>query len=153
MNVWPAIVAVPLRIAPVFAATLKVTDPLPVPDAPLDTVIQETLLAAVHEHQLAVETAIVAVPPVAANDCDTGEIAKLQDEESWMTVKGCEPTETVPTRVLPLFAATPTGIVALPVPDALPSIVSQFAAVEAVHPQAGPVVRLSVAVPPPAPTD
>jgi hypothetical protein len=45
----PAIVSVPVRSAPLFAATLNVTEPLPVRVVPPDvTVIHDALLAAVH---------------------------------------------------------------------------------------------------------
>ena len=48
VKVWPAIVAVALRDeAAVFAPTLNVTVPLPLPLAPLVTVIHGALLAAV----------------------------------------------------------------------------------------------------------
>jgi hypothetical protein len=63
VNPCPAIVSVPFRAAPVFAATLKPTDPLPLPDAPDVTVMNPALLAAVHVHPLAVVT--VTVPVVA----------------------------------------------------------------------------------------
>ena len=40
VTVWPAMVRVPVRAAPVLAATVKFTVPLPLPEAPLVTVIQ-----------------------------------------------------------------------------------------------------------------
>jgi hypothetical protein len=40
---------VPVRAAPVFACTEKLTAPLPVPEAPLVIVIQGSLLVAVQE--------------------------------------------------------------------------------------------------------
>ena len=53
MNVWPATLIVPLRDAPVFAVTLKVTRPLPLAAAPpviathpaFDTAVQEQVAA------------------------------------------------------------------------------------------------------------
>jgi hypothetical protein len=57
---------VPLRAAPVFAATLRPTDPLPVPDAPDVTVIHGTPLTAVHEHAAVVVTATVGVLALAS---------------------------------------------------------------------------------------
>jgi hypothetical protein len=51
VKISPAIDISPLRLPPVlFAVTLNVTVPLPVPLAPLVTVIQLTLLTAVHVH-------------------------------------------------------------------------------------------------------
>jgi hypothetical protein len=46
VKVRPAIVNVPVRAAPVLAATVKAAEPVPLPAAPEVTVIQGTLLAA-----------------------------------------------------------------------------------------------------------
>ncbi|MCU1386108.1 MAG: hypothetical protein JWL71_4805 [Acidobacteria bacterium] len=61
VKVWPPIVSVPARAAPVFAATLKLTVPLPVPDAPPVTVSHPALALAVHV-QLPAE-AVTATDP------------------------------------------------------------------------------------------
>jgi hypothetical protein len=67
VNVWPPIVSVPVRCAPVLAAAAYVTVPPPVPPAPPVTVSHDALLAAVHAHAAAVVTAIaVPAPPVDA---------------------------------------------------------------------------------------
>jgi hypothetical protein len=50
VNSWPAIVIVPLRAAPAFAATLYPTEPFPVPVAPAVTVSHGALLTAVQAH-------------------------------------------------------------------------------------------------------
>ena len=55
-------VSVPVRSAPVFSATVKLTDPVPVPLAPLVIVIQLTLLTAVHAQPVCVVT--VTGPPL-----------------------------------------------------------------------------------------
>ena len=68
VNVAPAIVSVPVRLAAVFAATLNDTDPLPVPVAPLVTVIHALLLTAVHGQPDVALTVVVPVPPDAVND-------------------------------------------------------------------------------------
>ena len=70
VNVWPAMVMVPVRAGPVFAATVKLTDPVPVPAAPAVIVIHDgALLTAVHAHVAPVVTAIaVPAPPAAAID-------------------------------------------------------------------------------------
>ena len=62
----PAIVRVPER-CPVLGlgATLKFTEPLPDPVAPLVTVIQVALLAAVHEQPVWAVTVVDASPPAA----------------------------------------------------------------------------------------
>jgi hypothetical protein len=68
VNVAPAMVMVPVRVDPVLFATANVTAPFPVLEAPLVTVIQLSLLTAVHVHQSAAVTVVVPVPPVDAND-------------------------------------------------------------------------------------
>ena len=71
----PAIVRVPVLLADdVFAATEKVTVPLPAPLAPAVTVIQETLLTPVHAHPVPAVTVTVPVAPAAAADIDVGVI-------------------------------------------------------------------------------
>jgi hypothetical protein len=66
VNVWPAIVSVPLRAAPPFDATLNVTDPLPLPEAPFVNVIQASLAVAVHAQVAPAVTATVPLPPAAS---------------------------------------------------------------------------------------
>jgi hypothetical protein len=66
VNVWPAIVTVPVRCAAAeFAAMVMLTVPLPVPLAPPVTVIHAALLAAVHA-QLEVELTLTLVDSPAA---------------------------------------------------------------------------------------
>jgi len=58
---------VPLRAAPLFDATANATDPLPVPDAPLVTVIHGAFAVALHEHVPADAVTVVdPVPPFAS---------------------------------------------------------------------------------------
>ena len=67
VKVWPAIVAVALRDeAAVFAPTLNVTVPLPLPLAPLVTVSHPALLAAVQAQPVLAVTATLAVSPAAS---------------------------------------------------------------------------------------
>jgi hypothetical protein len=64
VNGFPAIVRVADRVGPLVGATVNETAPGPVELAPAPaTVIQSTLLDAVHEHALVVVTATVPVPP------------------------------------------------------------------------------------------
>ena len=64
-------VIVPLRAAPVFAATLNPTLPLPLPLAPLVIEIHAALLEAVHVQLLPLAvTATDPAPPVAPIDCE-----------------------------------------------------------------------------------
>ena len=81
MNVWPAIVSVPVRaLVPVFAVALKLTEPLPVPEAPAVTVSHAALLVADQVQPAAAVTA--DVPPLAdaGSDALTGEIDIVQDD-------------------------------------------------------------------------
>lgn len=136
MNVWPATVRVPLRAAPVLAATVKLTVPFPLPLAPDVIVNHGTLLDAVHEHPAAVVTATgVPAPPDAPIDCDVGLIEKLHGAAAWLTVKVWPPIVTVPDRVPPVFAATFTLTEPLPLPLAPLAIVSHGALLVAVQVQ------------------
>jgi hypothetical protein len=64
--VRPPIVTVPVRAPPVLAAAVIVAVPLPLPDAPLAIVRNESLLTAVHAHdELVLETVAVTLPPLA----------------------------------------------------------------------------------------
>ena len=64
VNVWPAIVSVPVRETVVgFASAPNITLPLPVPLAPLKIDAQPTPLVAVHAQPAVVVTVIVPLPP------------------------------------------------------------------------------------------
>ena len=65
-------VTVPLRAAPVFGATVTITDPVRVPLAFAGSVIHGTSTAAVHAQPVSVSTAIVAAPPFADTDVFAG---------------------------------------------------------------------------------
>jgi hypothetical protein len=61
VNAVPAIVTVPVRVAvPVFAATVKVTLPVPFPEAPAMMAIHAALALAVHAQP---EPAVTVLPP------------------------------------------------------------------------------------------
>ena len=75
MNVWPAIVAVPVRALPVlFALAFSVTLPLPVPDAADVTVTHGELLAAVQLQPVCVNTNTDVVAAPAATETLSGDI-------------------------------------------------------------------------------
>jgi hypothetical protein len=78
VNVWPAIANVPVRWLPVlFANTLYVTVPLPLPLDPELIPIQSQLPAfveAVHAHPAPAVTATLPVPPPAPIVLLVGEI-------------------------------------------------------------------------------
>ena len=72
-------VRVPVRLDELFAATLNVTVPFPVPLAPEAIVSQAALLVAVQTHPAATDTATgVPAPPAAPIDCDVGLIDGAQ---------------------------------------------------------------------------
>jgi hypothetical protein len=74
VRVWPAIVAVPVRlVVAVLATTVTATVPFPPPLAGL-TVIQLAPLAAVQLHPAAAVTPTDEVPPAAAGETVVGEI-------------------------------------------------------------------------------
>jgi hypothetical protein len=66
VKVCPATVSVPVRAAPVFAATVKATLPLPLPDAAPVMLIQDALLAADQPQPPVAVTATAAPAPPAA---------------------------------------------------------------------------------------
>jgi hypothetical protein len=73
VTVWPAIVTVPVRDAvAVLPATESDTVPLPAPDAPAVTVIQDALLLAVHVQPVCAVIATVDEAPLEAADADVG---------------------------------------------------------------------------------
>jgi hypothetical protein len=65
VTVFPATVNVPVRAVLVFAATTKLTPPMPAPLAPLVIVTQATLLTTVHEQLVPLDTESALVVPVA----------------------------------------------------------------------------------------
>jgi hypothetical protein len=65
VNVWPAIVAVPARDVPAFAAAITVTAPLPIPAFVSPTVSHDALLVAVQAQPSVVCTATEVLPPSA----------------------------------------------------------------------------------------
>jgi hypothetical protein len=71
VTVVEATLTVPVLARPLFAATLNVAAPLPLPLAPDVMVIQDALLWAVQVQPLGAETDTDApVPPPNGNDCD-----------------------------------------------------------------------------------
>ena len=91
----------------VFAATTYVTEPLPLPLAPVVTVIHAALLLAVQLQPVAAVTVIVPVVPEAGGVADVGEIDGAQGAPACVTVNVAPPTVSVPVReALDVFAAT-----------------------------------------------
>ncbi len=74
VKVWFSTVKDPVRAAPGFASTAKVTVPLAVPLTFTGKVIQLSLLDALHEHPAPAITFTVPVPPEAGGEALEGEI-------------------------------------------------------------------------------
>src|SRR5262249_57369720 len=73
VSVTPAMVSVPDRAEPLFAATENVTVPLSTPEAADVTVMNASLLFAVHAQPVACDVIVtVPVPPLAPNDRPAG---------------------------------------------------------------------------------
>ena len=122
LKVLPAIVTVPVRaVLAGFAAALKVTVPLPEPEAPPVTVIQESLLVADQLQPVGAVTATPVDSPATANAFDPGEIVSVQAAPTWLALKVLPAMVTVPVRgVLPGFAEALSVTVPLPEPEAPP---------------------------------
>ena len=86
----PAMVTVVWRVVPVgFGATAIPTLPLPVPEAPEVIVTQLTGLLAVQLQFGAVNTCIVAVPPVPVKDRKVGVTVKPQEVKPSCVTVNC----------------------------------------------------------------
>lgn len=79
VKVLPAIVSVPVRLAPeLLVATMNVTVPFPLPGPALMTATQATLLTAAHAQVAAAVTTLLPEPPFDVNDRLAGEIDAVQ---------------------------------------------------------------------------
>jgi hypothetical protein len=152
VKVFPPTLNHPVRAGPVFAAALKVTDPLPLPDVALVIVSQFTLAVAFHAQPLEAVTAIVPVPPPAATDWLAGAMKKLQPA-ACDTVNVFPAIVSVALRAAPVFALTEKLTVPLPVPFAPSVIEIHDASSVAVHAQPAPAVTVTLPVPPLAAID
>jgi hypothetical protein len=106
---------VPLRAAPVLAATLYPMVPLPEPVAPEVIVIHDAPLMAVQSQDAAVDT---LTAPVLA---ETGApivfgFRLIEQPVAWLIVVVAEPALIVPLRAGPLLGATVKPMLALPEP-------------------------------------
>ena len=154
VKVIPAIISAPMRDVPaVLPATLNVTFPLPVPVAPVVTVIHVVLLTAVHEQPPGAVTVVLPVPPPATTDWLAGEIVSVQVMPTCVIVALLPPALIVPLRdVVEVFAAALNVTVPLPVPLAPAVMVIHVSVVVAVHEQPVGAVRVTVPDPPPTAT-
>jgi hypothetical protein len=106
LKVRPAIVRVPLRVAPVLLlAPEYVTEPFPMPLLAEVTVSQLVLLTAFQTHSEPAVMVTVPVPPAAATELAAGAIVLSQAEGAtpdWKTVKVLCATVRVPIRKCPV---------------------------------------------------
>jgi hypothetical protein len=104
VNVWPAIVRVPVRLLPVLLlATVNLTEPFPVPLDPLVIVIQFAVLTAVHVQLGCVVTDTgPPLPPSLSTPSLVGEMEYMQPLCEIAT--GWPATVNVPVRAVPVFA-------------------------------------------------
>src|SRR5688572_14578366 len=93
--------SVPVRAAPLLAATVKLTVPLPVPDAPAVIVSHSSLLTAPQVQVPPVVTVTLPVPPALGTAWLIGAMVKAQGA-SWVTVKVRPATVIVPVRRAPV---------------------------------------------------
>jgi hypothetical protein len=150
VRVWPPIVSVPVRAAPVFAAALNETVPLPLPDAPLVMVSQSALFeTADHVQPPAVDTFTEPVPPAGSTLCVVDESENVQPEAS-VSVNVRPAIVSVPERDGPELAAAAKVTCPLPVPDPPLDSEIQFAFDAAVQEQPSAIVTETVPLPPPA---
>jgi hypothetical protein len=150
VTVVPATVSVPVRGAPVpFASIAPCTTPSPLPEAPLVTVIQGTLLTAVQAHPVEAVTLIDPLPPAAGAFAEVGVTVNVQPD-SWLMVTVRPATVTLPDLAGPVFAATEISVAPGPVPLPPAVTVIQGDGFPAVQAHSAAVVTSMRAAPPPA---
>jgi hypothetical protein len=150
-NVAPAMVSEPLRLDPVLAVTLNVTEPFPDPAAPLVTEIHDALLDALQPQPVAAVTVLEPLPAAAVNDCVVGEIDGEQDAAACVTVNVAPAIVRVPVRIDAAgFAATLKAAVPLPDPVAPLVTLIQASLLTAVHAQPVATATPLLPVPPEA---
>jgi hypothetical protein len=143
----PAMVSVAERAAAVFRPALNCTVPGPLPLAPLVIVNQFAPDAADHEHDPAVVTLTVPVPPAPGIDAFDGEMSYVQPD-GWFTVNDLPAMLSVVVRAAPVFKPALNCTVPGPMPLAPLAIDTQSAPAAADHGQAAVVVTFTEPVPP-----
>jgi hypothetical protein len=142
VNVCPAMESVPLRAAPVLAAIVKLTVPLPLPLVPAVIVSHVALLVAVHAQPEGADTATGVPAPPAAPAVWVLDAIENAQPPACDTVNVCPAMESVPLRAAPVLAAIVKLTVPLPlplVPVVMASHESLLLAVQA-HPAAADTV-------------
>jgi hypothetical protein len=154
VNVFPAMVSVPLRLAPdEFVPTMNVAVPFPLPGPALMNETHVRLLTAVHAQVDAAVTVLLPEPPLDVNERLVGEIEVVHVPlPVWVTVKVAPAIVSVPLRLpVPVFAATLKPTLPEPEPDAPLVTVIHVALLAALHAQMLPAVTVLLPVPPSPP--
>jgi len=119
----------PVRAAPVFGSTLRVTVPLPAPGPALVIAIHVDPVVADHAQLAPAMTSTLDAPPPDATDVPDADRAY-----SHVAGAGCDTVTVLPAIVtvpirsaLPVFAATVSETLPVPVPEAPLAIVIQLA--------------------------
>jgi len=153
VKILPAIVSVPVRLAPeLLVATMNVTVPFPFPGPALSTATQATLLSASHAHVDAAVTTLLPNPPSDVNDPEVGETELAQPAAApCVTVKVVPAIVSVPVRAAAaVLGATLNATLPEPVPLLPDVMVIQEALLLASHPQSDVVVTVVLPAPPSA---
>ena len=141
-TVCPAITSVPVRDAPLLAATLKVTVPLPLPLLRPVNEIHDALLLADHSHPdgavIDVESPLAAEAVTEIVRGETAETAQLgrAGAASWSIVTNCSAMTRDAVRALLVFAETVNVTAPDPVPAVPPLMAIHDASVRTLHAQA-----------------
>lgn len=152
VTVLPAMVMIPVRAAPEFAAAVQNELPFPVPEGD-DIVVHDTDEVVVHAHPAWVVTMSVPPSPVALTVSESGDTVYVH-VPAWFTVNVLPATVKVADRAAdPVLAATVNPVVPEPLPEAPLVIVTHDAPLLAVQPQPAVVVTATESAAPPAPTD
>ena len=108
VNSFPPAAMVPVREVPAgLGSTRYVTVPLPVPVAPVSTVIQDTLETPVHAQPPGRLTATLPFPPASLMFWVVGDNVASQVAPAWVMTNCCPATVIVTERgLLLVFAAT-----------------------------------------------
>jgi hypothetical protein len=127
---------VALRVPLLLAATVNVTIPLPLPDAPAVMIIHDTGLAAVHAHPIGAETLTEPCNPPAPDRSMLALRLYVQAAPACVTGNARPAIVSIPVRGADDgFAVIERTTVWLPVPEGPLVITSQSESLAAVHAQ------------------
>src|SRR5262245_45785066 len=143
-------ITLPVRSAPLLAATVKPTVPFPLPVSGGVSVIQPTSVLAVHAQSLLTATVTLPDPALASMDWLAGATWYRQGARCETRTR-LSLTAISPSRADdPSLGATRNSRSALPCPEVGVNPEIQFTVDEGVHAHSGCVVTATLAAPPPA---